>query len=133
MAISTSALLDALDTAITIPIVPYRNGAIDYDGVAKNTEYLMRNNHLGEGRPRVISIAGTSLIHHIEPEAQTQLFDVAGQAMGKDGILMSAIVPNPLGTASKLIEEQAKLQRPPDVYLVMPVGGTLAPMGSTRR
>ena len=42
---------------------------------------------------------------------------------------MSAIVPNPIKTAGKLVEEQAKLNRPPDVYLVMPLGGTFSPDG----
>jgi dihydrodipicolinate synthase/N-acetylneuraminate lyase len=37
---------------------------------------------------------------------------------------MSAIAPNPIGTAGKLIEAQAKLRRPPDVYLIMPLTGT---------
>jgi len=129
MTVETNALLDALDSAITIPIIPFQNGAIDYDGHAKNIEYLMKNNRLEGGRKRVISVAGTSLIHHIEPEEQTRIFDVTGQVMGEDGILMSAIVPNPLRTAGQLIEEQAKLQRPPDVTLIMPLGGTYSTEG----
>ena len=44
--------------------------------------------------------------------------------MGKAGVLMSAIAPNPIGTAGKLIEAQARLRRPPDVYLIMPLTGT---------
>jgi dihydrodipicolinate synthase/N-acetylneuraminate lyase len=124
MALETPALLDALNSVTTIPIIPFRNGRIDYDGHAKNVQYLMRANRLDGGRPRVLSVAGTSLIHHVEPAEQTRLFDIAGQVMGTAGVLMSAIAPNPIGTAGQLIEAQAKLQRPPDVYLIMPLTGT---------
>lgn len=124
MLYETPALLEALYSVTTIPVIPFRSGRIDYDAHAKNIEYLMRANRLNNGRPRVLSVAGTSLIHHVEPEEQTRLFDIAGQVMGKEGVLMSAIVPNPIGTAGKLIEAQSKLQRPPDVYLIMPLGGT---------
>lgn len=119
----TAELLEALTGPTTIPIVPYRNGQIDFDGHAKNISYLMRQNRLSNGRPRIISVAGTSLIHHIDPDHQTQLFDVAGQVMGHDGVLMSAIAPNPIGTAGRLVAAQAQLQRPPDVYLIMPLTG----------
>jgi len=132
MSLATAALLDALDSAITIPIIPFTQGKIDYDGHAQNIDYLMRNNRLADGRQRVISVAGTSLIHHIEPAEQTRLFDIAGQVMGNDGVLMSAIVPNPYWSAGKLVEEQSQLQRPPDVYLVMPLGGTYSTEGLYR-
>lgn len=124
MPLETQALLDALNNVTTIPIIPFRNGRIDYDGHAKNVQYLMRANRLDQGRPRVLSVAGTSLIHHVEPEEQTRLFDIAGQVMGTEGVLMSAIAPNPIGAAGKLIEAQSRLKRPPDVYLIMPLGGT---------
>lgn len=129
MTLSTSELLESLNSAITIPIIPFKNGAIDYDGHAKNIEYLMKNNHLEHGRRRVISVAGTSLIHHIEPEEQTKIFDITGQVMGDEGVLMSAVVPNPMRTAGQLLEDQAKLQRPPDVTLIMPLGGTYSTEG----
>ncbi|NJN84351.1 MAG: hypothetical protein HC802_20110 [Caldilineaceae bacterium] len=129
MTLSTPELLDALDSAITIPVIPFREGAIDYDGHAKNIDYLMRANRLEGGRKRVISVAGTSLIHHVEPDEQTRIFDESGQVMGKEGVLMSAVVPNPIKTAGQLVEEQSRLPRPPDVYLVMPLGGTYGPDG----
>jgi dihydrodipicolinate synthase/N-acetylneuraminate lyase len=127
--IETKELLEALNSVTTIPIIPFRNGEIDYDAHAKNVEYLIRSNRLepgpdGKPRKRVISVAGTSLIHHIAPEEQTKIFDVTGRVMGDDGVLMSAIVPNPISVAGRLVEEQSKLQRPPDVYLVMPLTGT---------
>lgn len=129
MALDTPTLLEALNASITIPIVPYKNGKIDYDGHAKNVDYLMRSNALDNNRPRVISVAGTSLIHHIDPEDQTCIFDETGRVMGRDGILMSAVVPNPVGIAGKLVEAQSRLRRPPDVYLVMPLGGIYSPEG----
>lgn len=129
MAFDTPQLLDALNSVTTIPIIPFRDRKIDYDAHAKNVSYLMQNNHLDNGRPRVISVAGTSLIHHVEPEEQTRIFDVTGQVMGDDGVLMSAIAPNPIGTAGQLIAEQSKLKRPPDVYLIMPLTGTFSPEG----
>lgn len=129
MTIETPALLDALNSVTTIPIIPFRNGEIDYDAHAMNVAYLMRNNTLEENRPRVLSVAGTSLIHHVEPDEQTRIFDVTGQVMGNEGVLMSAIVPNPIKSAGKLIEDQSKLKRAPDVYLVMPLGGTFSPDG----
>lgn len=129
MSFSNEELKAALDNVTAIPIIPFRQGKIDYDAHAMNVQYLMRTNTLDDNRPRVVSVAGTSLIHHVEPEEQTRLFDVTGQVMGKEGLLMSALVPNPIGTAGRLIEEQSKLQRPPDVYLFMPLGGTFSSEG----
>jgi dihydrodipicolinate synthase/N-acetylneuraminate lyase len=129
MSIETPALLEALNNVTAIPIIPFRNGEIDYDAHAMNVAYLMRNNTLDGDRPRVLSVAGTSLIHHVEPEEQTRIFDVTGQVMGTEGVLMSAIVPNPIKTAGKLVEDQLKLKRAPDVFLVMPLGGTFSPEG----
>jgi dihydrodipicolinate synthase/N-acetylneuraminate lyase len=129
MSLDTPTLLDALNSVTTIPIIPFQRGRIDFDGHAKNVSYLMRANRLDGGRPRVLSVAGTSLIHHVEPEEQTRLFDIAGQVMGQEGVLMSAIAPNPIGTAGKLVEAQSQLRRPPDVYLIMPLTGTYDPAG----
>ena len=129
MSIATNELLEALHSVTTIPVIPFRQGRIDYDAHAMNVAYLMRNNTLEAGRPRVVFVAGTSLIHHIEPEEQTQIFDVTGQVMGEDGVLMSAIVPNPIKTADRLVEAQSKLRRAPDCWLVMPLAGTFSPEG----
>lgn len=129
MSLETLTLLDALNNVTAIPIIPFRRGRIDFDGHAKNVSYLMRANRLDQGRPRVLSVAGTSLIHHVEPAEQTLLFDIAGQVMGRDGVLMSAIAPNPIATAGKLVEAQSQLRRPPDLYLIMPLTGTYDPAG----
>ncbi|HJN28420.1 MAG TPA: hypothetical protein QF604_10935, partial [Candidatus Latescibacteria bacterium] len=66
MPLSNEELLDALDTVISIPPVPFTaEGSIDYDGHGKNIDYLLSTNELEGGRRRVLSVAGTSLIHHI--------------------------------------------------------------------
>ncbi len=127
--IDTTALLDALDSVISIPLVPFAAGNIDYAGHAKNIDYLMRNNNLSGGRPRVISIAGTSLVHHIAYRDQVKLLDIAGQRMEGRGVLMAALVPNPLPEAAALLAQLATLKRPPDVYLIMPLSGTYGPAG----
>jgi dihydrodipicolinate synthase/N-acetylneuraminate lyase len=129
MTISTESLLEGLNSVVSIPLIPFNDGKIDYDGHAKNIDYLMNNNTLSNNRPRVISIAGTSLVHHVKPEEQIKLIDIAGQRMGDKGILMAALIPNPIGVASDMIETLSKLNRPPDVYLIMPLGGTYSPEG----
>ncbi len=129
MTLDHATLLDGLDSVISIPLIPYADGKIDYDGHAKNIDYLMNNNTLSDNRPRVISIAGTSLIHHVNYDDQVKIVDIAGQGMGNDGILIAALMPNPIGEASNLIEKMSKLNRPPDAYLIMPLGGTYSPAG----
>ena len=116
MIFSNEQLFDGLNSVTTIPLIPFRAGRIDYDAHARNVTYLMENNHLSDGRPRVICVAGTSLIHHVSYEEQNKL-------IGDQGILLSAFVPNPLPEADKLIARQSSLKRPPDAYLVMPLGG----------
>ncbi len=129
MSYTDEELVDALDSVISIPPVPFQEGAIDLDGHAKNVDYLMANNELSGGRPRVISIAGTSLIHHITPEDQVRVIDMTGRQMGTDGVLIAALLPNPIGTAGELIERFEALDRRPDAYLLMPLGGTYSPEG----
>ncbi len=123
MPLSTSELLAALDSVTSVLVVPFKDKRIDCDGHAKNIAYLMNNNHLDGGRKRVIAIAGTSLIHHISAEDQIRLMDFTGRQMGGAGVLMSGIVPNPVEDAGRIIEAQAALSYPPDVYLLMPLTG----------
>ena len=73
MSLTTPELLEALDASITIPIVPYKGGEIDYAGHAKNVDYLMTNNYLDNNRRRVLSVAGTSLIPMVVTMATTQM------------------------------------------------------------
>jgi dihydrodipicolinate synthase/N-acetylneuraminate lyase len=129
MTIETPNLLDALNSVTAIPVIPFNGDGVDYAGHAKNVDYLMANNSLDGGRPRVIALAGTSLIHHVDRDDQLRLMDETGQQMGGEGILMSGIVPNPIGDAGKLLAAQASLKRPPDVYLLMPISGVHSPDG----
>lgn len=129
MTIDSTALLDALNSVISIPLIPFEGSQIDYAGHTKNIDYLMQNNHLSDNRPRVISLAGTSLIHHIKVDEQVRLLELTGQQMGDQGVLMAAVVPNPIGVAGDMIEELSRLNRPPDVCLLMPLSGTYGPDG----
>ncbi len=129
MSIEMPELLDALDSVISIPLIPFDGSRIDYDGHAKNVDYFMRNNNLSGGRPRVVSIAGTSLVHHIAYRDQVKLLDIAGQRMDGQGVLMAALAPNPLPEATALLNQLAALPRAPDVYLIMPLSGTYGPVG----
>ena len=129
MSIETPELLDALDSVISIPLIPFDGSKIDYAGHGKNIDYFMRNNNLSGGRPRVVSIAGTSLVHHVAYRDQVKLLDIAGQRMNGQGVLMAALVPNPLPEAAALLAQLAALPRPPDVYLIMPLSGTYGPVG----
>ena len=47
--LETEELRDALDTVISIPVVPFRNGEVDFEGHATNVDYLMNNNNLEGG------------------------------------------------------------------------------------
>lgn len=127
--LTNQELSEALNSVTTIPLIPFRKGKIDYDAHRKNIHYLMKNNHLSDNRPRIICIAGTSLIHHVSLNEQNELLKVTGEIMGDQGVLMSAIVPNPLDTIGTLIEHQSQMRRPPDVYLIMPVSGVYTSEG----
>ena len=129
MPLALTHLFDTLNSVTTIPIIPFKDGKIDYVGHAKNIDYLMTNNSLDKGRKRVIAIAGTSLIHHISATEQLRLIDQTGQQMGSDGILISGVVPNPIHQAGQLIQAQSELSIPPDAYLLMPITGISNPEG----
>lgn len=127
--LSLNDLKEGLNSVTTIPLIPFRDGKVDYDAHRKNIKYLMDNNYLSDGRPRVICIAGTSLIHHVSYEDQNKLVQVTGEVMGDKGILLSAIAPNPINCAGDLIEAQSKMNRAPDGYLIMPLGGVYSVEG----
>jgi len=127
--LSNTELMESLDTVTSIPVIPFRDGRIDYEAHSKNIDYMMQTNDLAGGRRRIIGIAGTSLIHHVSVADQIKLMDFTGARMGQDGVLISGIVPNPIEDAERLIEAQAGASRPPDAYLVMPLGGVASPEG----
>ena len=127
--LSTAELLSALGGVPAIPTVPYRAGRIDYDAHIKNVRYLLQNNSLNDNRPRVISIAGTSPVHQMSRAEHVRLVDMTTRAMGDEGVYVAGVLPNPLSEARELVSELAALQRPPDVYLLMPLGGVYNPDG----
>lgn len=127
--IATPELLDALNSVITIPLIPFRNGEIDYSAHRKNIEYLLTNNHLSDNRPRVVCMAGTSLIHHVSHVDQNRLIAETGEVMGDSGILLSALAPNPVASAGDLVKTQSNMRRPPDGFLIMPLGGVYSTEG----
>jgi dihydrodipicolinate synthase/N-acetylneuraminate lyase len=125
MTLGQEDLLDALNSVTSIPIIPFRGGKIDLDAHAKNVHYLMENNSLDGDRRRVIGIAGTSLIHHISADDQVSLMGFTAEQMGGEGLLMAGVAPNPIEDAGRLIEREAALEYPPDVYLIMPLTGVV--------
>ena len=127
--LSIEELKEALYSVTAIPVIPFRNGKIDYAAHRKNIRYLMENNHLSDNRPRVICIAGTSLIDHVSSEDKNKLVEVAGDVMGEEGLLLSALTPNPVAEAGELIERQSAMKRAPDAYLIMPLGGMYSVAG----
>jgi dihydrodipicolinate synthase/N-acetylneuraminate lyase len=129
MSLSNEVLLEALDTVVSIPVVPFKAGAIDYAGHGKNIDYLLNNNHLDGGRSRVISIAGTSLVHHISMDDQLRLMEATAAQVAGRGIFISGVAPNPLADAERLIAAQCRLADPPDAYLLMPLTGVADPEG----
>ena len=129
MTLSNQALLAALDTVISIPIVPFSGGAIDYTGHGKNIDYLLDNNHLDGDRSRVISIAGTSLVHHISIGDQLKLMEATASQVAGRGIFISGVAPNPVADAEGLIAAQCRLAAPPDAFLLMPLTGVTDPEG----
>jgi dihydrodipicolinate synthase/N-acetylneuraminate lyase len=129
MTLSTDALLEALDTVVSIPVVPFQQGSIDYAGHSKNIDYLLNNNHLDGDRTRVISIAGTSLVHHIGLADQLQLMEATAAQVAGRGIFISGVAPNPIADAEGLIAAQCSLSAPPDAFLLMPLTGVADPEG----
>jgi 4-hydroxy-tetrahydrodipicolinate synthase len=133
MSLSTDQLLDALDTVISIPIVPFTaDGSIDYGAHSKNIDYLLSNNHLEGGRTRVVSIAGTSLVHHISMAEQRVLMEKTAAQVAGRGIFIAGVAPNPMPDAEALIADQCAFANPPDAFLLMPLTGVADPEGMYR-
>jgi len=127
--LSNKELAEALDSVTTIPPIPYNREGIDFDAHRKNIKYLMDNNHLSENRKRIICIAGTSLINHVSNEEQNRLLEVAAEVMDGEGVLISALVPNPISSTGAQVEIQSKMKRAPDAYLIMPLAGVYSSEG----
>ncbi|MDE0022591.1 MAG: dihydrodipicolinate synthase family protein [Candidatus Poribacteria bacterium] len=112
-----------------IPILPFNERVeVDLEAHAKNVRYLMNSNRLDGGLKRVVAVAGTSLIHHLEEKEQTRVMEATGRVVGDEGVLMSGIVPR-WGAADRAASAQLALERPPDVFLMMPLAGVYDPAG----
>lgn len=120
------------NTVVAYPVVPFRHGAPDYESFLKNVEYLIARNRLDGARPRVLGFGGGSLIHHLAAEEQLCLVDQLCRTAGHRAIVVSGIVPNPLGQAAELLERQMRLARRPDAFLLLPVNGIANPEGMYR-
>ena len=129
MPLSTDALVAALDTPISIPVIPFQDGEVDYEGHGKNVDYLMRSNSQEDDRPRVICLAGTSLIHHIGLDEQVRLIEETARRMAGRGVLIAGVPPNPISDAGEVVEAQSRLTNGPDAFLLMPVSGVCDPDG----
>ena len=130
MPIGREELIDAMDSVISVPVIPFRNSMIDYEDHGKNIDYLLDNNCLEGDRRRVIAMAGTSLIHHVDTADQVRLMEFTGDRMaGRGGILISGIAPNPIADAGRVVAAQSNLANPPDAYLLMPISGVCDPEG----
>ena len=117
------------NTVVAYPVVPFHRGAPSYSAFRKNAEYLIARNRLDNGRPRVLGFGGGSLIHHLTAAEQLRLVDHLCQAAGDRAVVVSGILPNPLGTAAELLEQQVRLARRPDAFLILPVNGIANPEG----
>lgn len=120
------------NTVVAYPVVPFRNGAPNYASFRRNAEYLVARNRLDGRRRRVLGFGGGSLIHHLTAGEQTSLVNELCQAAGDRAMVVSGLVPNPLGSAGELLERQMRLARCPDAFLLLPVNGIANPEGIYR-
>ena len=118
-----SSIVADWNTVVAYPVVPFHQGAPNAASFRKNVEYLIGRNRLDGGRPRVLGFGGGSLIHHLSADEQLCLVDQLCQAAGGRALVVSGIVPNPLGPAAELLERQMTLARRPDGFLLLPVNG----------
>jgi dihydrodipicolinate synthase/N-acetylneuraminate lyase len=121
-----------LETVIAIPPIPFKDGEIAWSAHEKNIDFLVRHNYLSGNRKRAIALGGTSLIHHVTPDENLQVVDIAGQVMGEKSILIAGLLPSPTSEASVALEKMMSLKRPPDFVLLMPIGGVVNPDGIRR-
>src|SRR5439155_22480787 len=85
-----------LETVIAIPPLPFRAGAVDKEAHQKNLRFLIQRNFLGGGRRRVIGIAGTSLVHHIDRDTLVEVMRVTGGTAAQDAVVLAGLRGTPL-------------------------------------
>lgn len=122
-------LKERLEGVTTIPVLPFAaDGSVDLEGHLRNVRYLLTHNSLDGGLERVIAVAGTSLIQHLDECQQTPLIAATGLEIGDAGVFVSGITPQG-GMADRLVAAQLQSERPPDAFLIMPLGGVYDPEG----
>ncbi len=122
-------LRDCLEGVTTIPVLPFgADGSLDTDGHLRNVRYLLDNNGLADGIDRVVAVAGTSLIQHLDEADQTPLIAATGREIGDKGVLVSGIAAQGRA-ADRLVAAQLQSERPPDAFLIMPLNGVYDPAG----
>ncbi len=126
---NAARLKECLEGVTTIPVLPFAaDGSVDTDGHLVNVRYLLRNNSLADGLQRVVAVAGTSLIQHVDEAEQTPLIAATGAELGDRGALVSGIAPQG-GSADRLVAAQLQSERPPNAFLIMPLNGVYDPEG----
>ncbi|MEO2003201.1 MAG: hypothetical protein ABGY41_03805, partial [Candidatus Poribacteria bacterium] len=101
-----ASLKACLEGVTTIPILPFfADGSVDVAGHRRNVRYLLDHNTLDDGLHRVVAIAGTSLIQHIDEADQPPLIAATGAEIGDAGVLVSGVVPQG-GSADRLVAAQ---------------------------
>ena len=127
MVIAKDDLLAALSTVTSIPVVPFRQGKIDYEAHAKNVRYLLDHNHLSGHIRRVIGIAGTIFVNMIrifslsvyalkvttDPKAWEEFHSVAGEIMFLPWLFIFLLVVTVIETKrlKKLEESEQNVQK----------------------
>src|SRR5436309_2948832 len=112
-----------LETVIAIPPLPFRAGAVDKEAHQKNLRFLIQRNFLDGGRRRVIGIAGTSLVHHIDRDTLVEVMRVTGETAGQDAVVLAGLLATPPAEARKVVERCRKMRRPPASLRILPIPG----------
>ena len=119
---------DLWNTVVGFVPIPFASGRLDSEAFTRNCNYLVHRTWLDDRR-RAAAIGGSSLIHHLDLDDQNALAAEMGRVAADHALVLSGIVPNPLGVARRLVEHQMRLPRPPDAFLLLPVAGTVNPTG----
>jgi len=121
-----------LDTAIAFPTIPFRRAQVDFAAYRKNVRYLLSNSWLDGGRTRVVSVGGSSLLHHLTQEERLEVARITCEEAGRSAWFISGILPTPPRDAAWMVREQMRFPRPPDAFLILPMIGGHNPEGVYR-
>src|SRR5437773_12550479 len=99
-----------LETVIAIPPLPFRAGAVDKEAHQKNLRFLIQRNFLDGGRRRVIGIAGTSLVHHIDRDTLVEVMRDTGETAAQDAVVLAGVLAATPGEACKVGERSMQIR-----------------------